>query len=171
MLNKRVSLLTINNFIIIGVVNKMENEKKRPTGVTILAILQIIGAIILLIAAIGMFAVGALTGIDEVKDAIGEEVPDWFVDNAAMFFGAMGVIFLIFAIVCFGLGYGYMKGIGMAWTLGIIFAVLSIIGEIINPIIDRSLDALVGSIIGIIIPLIIIYYLTRPRIKEFFGKA
>ena len=148
-----------------------ENEKKRPTGVTILAILQIIGAIILLIAAIGMFAVGALSGIDEVKDAIGEEVPDWFVDNAAMFFGAMGVIFLIFAIVCFGLGYGYMKGIGLAWTLGIIFAVLSIIGEIINPIIDRSLDTLIGSIIGIIIPLIIIYYLTRPQIKEFFGKA
>lgn len=171
MFNIRVYLLTTNNFIIEGVVNRMENEKKRPTGVTILAILQIIGAIILLIGAIGMFAVGALTGIDEVKDAIGEEVPSWFVDNAGMFFGAMGVIFLIFAIVCFGLGYGYLKGIGLAWTLGIIFAVLSIIGEIINPIIDRSLDTLVSSIIGIIIPLIIIYYLTRPQIKEFFGKA
>ena len=171
MFNKRASLLTTNNFIFKCVVNKMENEKKRPTGVTILAILQIICAIILLIAAMGMFVVGALTGIEEVKDAIGEEVPDWFVDNAAMFFGAMGVVFLILAIVGFGLGYGYMKGIGLAWTLGIIFAVLSIIGEIINPIIDRSLDTLIGSIIGIIIPLIIIYYLTRPQIKAFFGKA
>ena len=150
---------------------EMENKKKRPTGVTILAILQIIGAIILLIAAVGMFAVGALSGIEEVKEAIGEDVPEWFVDNAAMFFGAMGVIFLIFAIVCFGLGYGYMKGIGLAWTLGIIFAVLSIFGEFINLIIDRSLDTIIGSILGIIIPLIIIYYLTRPHIKEFFGKA
>ncbi|MCK5112084.1 MAG: hypothetical protein KAQ84_00950 [Thermoplasmatales archaeon] len=149
----------------------MENVKKRPTGVTILAILQIIFAIILLIGALGMFLVAALTGIEEVKDAIGEEVPGWVVDNAAVFFGAMGAVFLILAIVGFGLGYGYLKGIGLAWTLGIIFAVLSIIGEIINPIIDRSLDTLVGSIIGIIIPLIIIYYLTRPHVKTFFGKA
>jgi len=140
MFNKRASLLTTNTFIFKGVVNKMENEEKRPTGVTILAILQIIGAIILLIAAMRMFVVGALTGIEEVKDAIGEEAPGWIVDNAAMFFGAMGVLFLILAIVGFGLGYGYLKGIGLAWTLGIIFAVLSIIGEIINPIIDRSLN-------------------------------
>ena len=47
----------------------MDNEKKRPTGVTILAILQIIVAIVLLLAAMGMFLVGALSGIDEVKEA------------------------------------------------------------------------------------------------------
>lgn len=148
-----------------------ENEKKRPTGVTILAILQIIVAIIFLIGALGMFVVAALTEIEEVKDAIGEEAPDWVVDNAAIFFSAMGVVFLIFAIIGFGLGYGFLKGIGLAWTLGIIFAVLNIISAIINPIIDRSFDTLGGSIIGIIIPLIIIYYLTRPHVKAFFGKA
>jgi len=148
-----------------------ENEQKRPSGITILAILQIIVAILFLIGALGMFVVAALTEMEEVKDAIGEETPDWVVDNAAIFFGAMGAVFLIFAIVGFGLGYGYLKGIGLAWTLGIIFAALSIIGEIISPILDRSLDTLVGSIIGIIIPLIIIYYLTRPHVKAFFGKA
>ena len=149
----------------------MDNEKKRPTGVTILAVLQIIVAIVLLLAAMGMFLVGALSGIDEVKEAIGEEVPSWFVDNAGIFFSSMGVIFLIIALIGFGLGYGYLKGIGLAWTLGIIIAVLSIIGELFNPIIDRSLDTLIGSIIGIIIPVIIIYYLTRPKIKAFFGKG
>lgn len=148
-----------------------ENEQKRPSGITILAILQIIVAILFLIGALGMFVVAALTEMEEVKDAIGEEAPDWVVDNAAIFFGAMGAVFLIFAIVGFWLGYGYLKGIGLAWTLGIIFAALSIIGEIISPILDRSLDTLVGSIIGIIIPLIIIYYLTRPHVKAFFGKA
>jgi len=148
-----------------------KNEKKRPTGVTILAVLQIIAAIVLLIGALGMFVVATVSGLEEVKDEIGEEAPDWVVENAAVFFSAMGGVFLILALVGFGLGYGYLKGIGWAWTLGIIFAVLSIIGEVINPIIDRSLDALGGSIIGIIIPLIIIYYLTRPYVKAFFGKA
>lgn len=148
-----------------------ENEKNRPTGVTILAVLQIIAAIVLLIGAFGMFVVSAVSGIEEVKDEIGEEAPDWVVENAAVFFGLLGGVFLILALVGFVLGYGYLKGIGWAWTLGIIFAVLSIISEIINPVIDRSVDTLVGSIIGIIIPLIIIYYLTRPHVKAFFGKA
>ena len=85
-----------------------ENEKKRPSGITILAILQIIVAIIFLIGAVGMFVVAALTEIEEVKDAIGEEAPDWVVDNAAIFFGAMGTVFLIFAIVGFWLGYGLL---------------------------------------------------------------
>ena len=148
-----------------------ENEKNRPTGVTILAVLQIIAAIVLLIGALGMFVVSAVSGIEEVKDAIGEEAPDWVVENAAVFFGVLGGVFLILALVGFVLGYGYLKGIGWAWTLGIIFAVLSIISEIVNPIIDRSADTLVSSIIGIIIPLIIIYYLTRPHVKAFFGKS
>ena len=148
-----------------------ENEKNRPTGVTILAVLQIIAAIILLIGALGMFVVSAVSGIEEVKDAIGEEAPDWVVENATVFFGVLGGVFLILALVGFVLGYGYLKGIGWAWTLGIIFAVLSIISEIINPIIDRSVDTFIGSIIGIIIPLIIIYYLTRPHVKAFFGKG
>jgi hypothetical protein len=148
-----------------------EKEKKRPTGVTILAILQIIIAILFLLGSFGMFMVAALANVEEVRDEIGKEAPDWVVDNATPFFGALGAIFLILAIVGFVLGYGYLKGIGWAWTLGIIIAVISIIGDIIEPITDRSSDALGGSIIGIIISLIIIYYLTRPHVKTFFGKA
>jgi multisubunit Na+/H+ antiporter MnhG subunit len=148
-----------------------ENKNNRPTGVTILAILQIIVAIVLLAGALGMFGVAALSGIEEVKDAIGEEVPEWFVDNAAVFFGAIGAIFLILAIIGFILGYGYLKGIGWTWTVGIIIAVLSIIGDILQTLGDRSADALISAVIGIVFSLIIIYYLTRPNVKAFFGKA
>ena len=144
---------------------------KRPTGVTILAILQIIAAILFLIASLGMFVVASLADMEEVKDAIGEEAPEWVVDNAGIIFGMTGALFLVFALVGFGLGYGFLKGIGLAWTLGIIFAVLNIIGEIIHPIMDRSWDAITGAAIGIVIPVIIIVYLTRPDVKAFFGKA
>ena len=149
----------------------MENVKKRPTGVTILAFLQIIFGLLLLIGAAGMFLIATLVDVEELEDAIGEDAPDWVVDNVSITFGALGALFLIMGIVGFVLGYGYLKGIGWAWTLGIIFAVLSIIGDIIEPIMDRSSDALVSAIIGIIIAFIIIYYLTRPHVKAFFGKA
>ena len=88
-----------------------------------------------------------------------------------MAFGVLGLVFLIIGIVGFVLGYGYLKGIGWAWTVGIIFAVLGIIGDIIETMVDRTTDVLASSIIGIIIALLIIYYLTRPHVKAFFGKA
>lgn len=149
----------------------MENVKKRPTGITILAVLQIIFGVLFLLGAVGMFLIASLADVADLEDAIGEDAPDWIVDNFALSFGALGVFFLIIALVGFVLGYGYLKGIGWAWTVGIIFAVLGIIGDIIEPMVDRTADVLASSIIGIIIALLIIYYLTRPHVKAFFGKT
>ena len=149
----------------------MVNVKKRPTGITILAVLQIIFGVLFLLGAVGMFLVASLADAADLEDAIGEDAPDWISDNFAMAFGALGVLFLIIGIVGFVLGYGYLKGIGWAWTVGIIFAVLGIIGDIIETIVDRTADVLASSIIGIIIALLIIYYLTRPHVKAFFGKT
>ena len=149
----------------------MENVKKRPTGITILAVLQIIFGVLFLLGAVGMFLIASIADVADLEDAIGEDAPDWIVDNFALAFGVLGVVFLIIGIVGLVLGYGYLKGIGWAWTVGIIFAVLGIIGDIIEPMVDRTADVLASSIIGIIIALLIIYYLTRPHVKTFFGKA
>ena len=167
----RFGKFEIWNIIIKWRRKKMENVKKRPSGITILAVLQIIFGILFLLGAIGMFLVASLADVADLEDAIGEDAPDWIVDNFAIAFGLLGVLFLIIGIVGLVLGYGYMKGIGWAWTVGIILAVLGIIGDLIEPIIDRTTDVLASSIIGIIIALLIIYYLTRPHVKAFFGKT
>jgi tryptophan-rich sensory protein len=149
----------------------MENVKNRPAGITILAALQIIFGILFLLGAIGMFLIASLADAADLEEAIGEDAPDWISDNFVMAFGLLGVLFLIIGIVGLVLGYGYLKGIGWAWTVGIIFAVLGIIGDIFESMVDRTADVLASSIIGIIIALLIIYYLTRPHVKAFFGKA
>ena len=57
-------------------VNEMENVKKRPTGITILAVLQIIFGVLFLLGAIGMFLIASLADAADLEDAIGEDAPD-----------------------------------------------------------------------------------------------
>jgi len=68
---------------------------------------------------------------------------------------------MIIGVINFIIAYGFWNGRGWAWTLGLIFSVLSIIIGIIS---------LPGGIPGIIIYALVLYYLTRPYVKRFFGK-
>jgi hypothetical protein len=127
------------------------SSKTRPTGVTILAVLQAIGGLIWLLAGAGMMMVGALLPI-----AI--ELPTFF----GAITGLMGIVFLMFGFVALVLAYGLFTGRSWAWLWTLIFAVIGIV---------LGLLGAVGSlIVQIIIYLIIIYYLTRPHVKAFFGK-
>lgn len=83
---------------------------KRPTGVTILAVLAIIGGLALLgFAAVAGAMVGTLfSGLGAV----------------------IAVVFVIFALIEFAIAYGFWVGASWAWWLGLIGAVLDIISII-----------------------------------------
>jgi hypothetical protein len=130
------------------------STKTRPTGVTILAALEAIGGLLSLLGGAGMMMVGAL-----VPMAV--EMP--------MFFGAMtgvmGAAFLVFGIIELVLAYGLFTGKGWAWLWSLVFAVVGIILALF-----RAVGSLGSIILPLIIYLIVIYYLTRPHVKTFFGK-
>jgi hypothetical protein len=138
------------------------STKSRPTGVTILAILEIIGGIFALLASATFFLLGALaTGIEfDMVEGAPFMMP---------FLGALatlvGVVFIVVGLVAFVLAYGFWTGKGWAWILGIIFA---IIGIVLGAV---SLVGSPASIVGIVLNIVIIYYLTRPHVKEWFGRA
>ena len=131
------------------------SRKTRPTGVTILAVLEALGGLVWLLAGAGIMMVGALMPI--------------FGAGLAMVFGAiaglMGLVFLIFGIIAFVLAYGLFTGRGWAWLWSLIFAVIGIILALFE-----AMSSLGSGILPIIIYLVIIYYLTRPHVKAFFGK-
>jgi len=77
----------------------------------------------------------------------------------------VGVVFIVVGLVAFVLAYGFWTGKGWAWILGIIFA---IIGIVLGAV---SLVGSPASIVGIVLNIVIIYYLTRPHVKEWFGRA
>ena len=137
--------------------------KKRPTGVTIIAILIIIGGILLLLAGIGGVAVGSLF----ISQIIG------------LGFVIIGAIILAVGIGYLVVSYGLLKGKRWALTItvvllfiGIVINVVSIIfgSFAINMDISTFLTVNSGNIAGIIISVIILYYLYRPHVKSYFGK-
>ena len=143
-------------------------QRHRPLGVTLLAILEIFSGLLTLIAALGMFALAALTGSQEIIDAIGPEAPQWFIDSGPIVFGVIGVVFLIIALVAFLLAWGFLKGKKWAWIIGIIFAVLSILSSIGQSLLTGTLASIATLGLSILIPVIILVYLLLPNTKAWF---
>ncbi len=139
--------------------------KKRPTGVTVIAVLVIIGGILLLLAGIGVVAVGSLS----ISQIIG------------LGFVIIGAIILAVGIGFLVVSYGLLKGKRWSWTITVILLFIGIAIDVASIIIfgyftfnmDTSTFLInnSGSIASIIISVIILYYLYRPHIKSYFGKV
>lgn len=136
---------------------------RRPTGVTIMAILNIIGGIIMLIGGIAAAAVGALLPSLPISESDLSGVPAMFLGAGAI---AIGVILIILGILSFVVAYGLLKGMGWAWTLTLALSIISIVLNAVSIATGNF-----GGIVSIIISAIIIYYLYRPHVKAFFGKS
>lgn len=131
-------------------------SKTRPTGVTILVVLEVLSGLFSLLGGLALVAVGVLVGVPMM------ELPGFL----GMIAGFLGVILLVFAIVSFALAYGLWNGKGWAWTWSLVFAVISAILALLQMISSPS-----SGIVQLIIAGIIIYYLMRPYVKTYFGKA
>ena len=138
-------------------------RKKRPTGVTVVAILEVLGGISALAAAnivMSIFATmsgagGGVTG----RVASGFGILGGFFATVG---GLIGAILYLVGVADFFIAYGLLKGSGWAWILCLVFAVIGIaLGIVLLPM----------GIISIIADAVIAYYLTRPHVKQFFGKA
>jgi hypothetical protein len=151
--------------------------KSRPTGVTIIAILNIIGGVIMLIA------IGAIlptlpqttfnqSGLQGNLTAGQVPVPPPSVPpmvSQSLLGGigiASGIVLLAIAIVSFVVAYGLLKGLGWAWTVTVILSIASIVFNAISIATGN-----IAAIISILISGIIIYYLYRPHVKAYFGKG
>jgi MFS family permease len=138
-------------------------RKKRPTGVTVVAILEVLGGISALAAAnivMSIFATmsgegGGVTG----RVASGFGILGGFFATVG---GLIGAILFLVGVADFFIAYGLLKGSGWAWILCLVFAIIGIaLGIILLPI----------GIVSIVADAVIAYYLTRPHVKQFFGKA
>jgi hypothetical protein len=131
---------------------------QRPTGITIIAILSILIGVLGLLGGVAIIGFSALLSASTLAGA-----------NSAFLTGfglILGGIVVVFSLIWLAVGVGFLHGKSWAWTLGMIFSVLSIIGA-------ASLVAVGGysGIVGVLVWGMTIYYLTRNRVKSFFGKG
>jgi len=135
-----------------------EQVVERPTGVTILAALQVLAGLIFCVFGALLLAVAGLLGLVGVSP----EIPFFPLFLGGVVVGVVGGIMLIIGIASFAVAYGYLNGRGWAWTLGLVIAALGLLMGILS---------LPEGVVGLLVDALIIYYLTRPHVKRFFGKS
>jgi hypothetical protein len=134
----------------------MMQRPSRPVGITILAILEV------LIGVVGLLASLAVIGLS----ALASTLP-----TIGFLAGTIGLVIggiaLFFSIIWLATGVGFLHGRGWAWTLGMVFSVLSLLGAVAA----LSIGLVTGGIVGAFFWCLMLYYLTRNHVKAFFGKG
>lgn len=115
----------------------------RPTGVTILAILEIISGIIAIAAGLLIATISSMIGIE--FGAIG---------------GIISAIVIALGVASFVMAWGLLQGKSWAWTSTLVLTIISLIFDLAG-----------ANLVGLIIEGVILYYLFRPNVKAFFGKS
>lgn len=141
----------------------------RPAGVTILAILSGLVAVISFLASLGAALVLTFANNSEFVQALRDSgAPQWIIDNFRAIFIVLLFVFLIFMAVYLLLAYGFMIGARWAWTLGICFAAINIVWTVVQFIALQGTSGVLDTVISVLIPAIILIYLTQTNVKSFF---
>ena len=151
----------------------MQPKPRRPTGVTILGVLAILGGIALLVGGVAAIGLGLVIGTyagstftNALSNAGYSGLASVGAGTLAVILLALGAVILVLGILYFAVGIGYFGGKGWAWTVGIVVTAISIVLDIV-----QIAFGAVSNVFGLVIGLLIIYYLTRPHVKAFFGKG
>src|SRR3989441_1408756 len=133
----------------------MMQKPSRPIGITFLAIIQI------LIGVLGLLVSLAIIGLAAIFSTL---------PTVGTLIGTVGIViggvFLFFSLIWLATGVGFLHGKGWAWTLGMIFTVLSILGAAYV-----AFTGLYQAGYALVFWIIMIIYLTRSHVKVFFGKG
>jgi len=155
----------------------MQVRSARPTSVTVLVVLAFVLGILSIIGGLAGIGLGALV--------VGD-----YSSLAATILLDLGVVVFVFGILEIVYGVGFLEGKGWSWTLGMTIAVVSLVASFsvigIAAVAGPGLVAITDpaniiasavlsttsiiAIIPIMTSSLTIYLLTRPDVKEFFGK-
>jgi hypothetical protein len=158
----------------------LTQSTQRPLGVTIIAILTIIGGILLIFGGVSLLTVGAIFTAAPIEDAAE-------LQSIAQFFGIIGLV-IGAILLAVGIGYlivsyGLLKGKRWAWTVTVILTIIAVaiqvvsiissvtLGQSLSSDLSALLSGIAAHIISIAINGVIIYYLYRPNVKIYFGES
>ena len=134
-------------------------EIRRPTGITVLGILEIISGIFLAIAAIffgafsgmiGNMMSGMMPGIGDFMGAIG---------------GILAAVFGILAAISFLIAWALFSAKRWARTIVIVFSIIDLVLEAASLVSGNAF-----GIASMILDGIILYYMWRPHVIAYFIK-
>ena len=160
---------------------------ERPVGVTILAVLALIGGAMALLGALGTFAAGALTSGVTMQSAAIQSAMQNAVQSGQMtaqqaaqagaltrsggalsgLFVVLGIILLAQGALSLAFGIGALQLKPWAWILGIAAYGLGILSNVWQAI-NGSFGF--GTLVGLALAAGILYYLFTPEVRRAFGQ-
>lgn len=146
----------------------------RPTGVTVLAVLNFIGAGLEVICAIVAFLGGAFLATYFANMAARSGGGTTGAGLGAAIGVAFGVVFLIMAAISATVGYGMWNLKEWARILQLIFSALAALGQAVGVLRSLFHFAMGGLLLHLIILGInawIIFYLIQPHVKAAFAQG
>ena len=139
---------------------------ERPTGVTILAVLMIIGAVFLFLGALAFLFMGAAMHTRAMSSGM------------SMIFAGLGaaggVILLILAILYVVVAVGMIKLQNWARIVTIVLIALGLVSAamgLFSSLVHFSIGLLIWQLFWCGIDVWIILYLLKPHVKQAFGAA
>lgn len=130
--------------------------KDRPLGVSIIAIILGIEAILQILASLAMFGL-AIAGVFTVVYA-----------GPATIAIVMGILFLIIGIVELAVTMGLWNLEGWAWTVAVVVTWIDIIFDVIGGFVGAQTFG--ATMLSMAIPLIVLIYLYQSGVRQAFNK-
>jgi hypothetical protein len=144
---------------------------QRPTGVTVIAVLDFIGAAFCVIGGVLMFAGGAMLGSLFGAAANANGTPAVGAGVMAGMGAALGVIFLLIAALAIVVAMGLLKLKNWARITTIVLAALGLLGSIRNFIGGLGNGAIIMGVIFVAYYIWVIWYMLQPNVKQAFGQT
>ncbi len=141
---------------------------ERPTGVTILAVLNFFGAGLLGLAALFFFVGGAALSQMSTGAAGGPGSPAFLAGMGAF----VGVILLGCAALWVTVGVGLWKLLNWGRVLYIVLMCLGVLGAtygLLGALAHFQAGAMIGRALSVALNVWILWYLFRPHVKQAFG--
>lgn len=138
-------------------------KNQRPTGVTILAILFGILGLLSFIWAMFVFGVGAVTGL--TGSLFGAQNMAAF-GGSNVWSGLLGMAGAVFNLI---VAFGLFTLKPWAWVLALIAVGINVLQGVLG-LFGGGMIGICCGLVGLIIPAGILFYLTRPEVKQAFGR-
>jgi hypothetical protein len=134
------------------------SAQARPTGITILAILALIGGVFSVLGGLALVGLGGLAG-GMVGGAEGAAIGGLAIIS--------GLIALVSGVIGIAFAYGAWTLKPWGWLLGVAFAILSLVSSGLTIVGGGDIG---GVIISVLIAGGILYYLNTPTVKTAFAR-
>ena len=146
----------------------------RPTGVTIVGVLFIIGGALALLAGIATlsavpFAANLMpNGVSNGLQLNGQQSA--LIGGSGAILTAIGTVLIPLGIVTLAVAYGLFKAKKWAWSIAVVLSAVLFAINVIS-LVTGNMSAITGAVIGMAINAIVLYYLSRRNVRQYFGKA